>query len=35
MDYVSELRKLVGHRLLMLPGSVVLVLNENNGRLLL
>jgi hypothetical protein len=32
MDYVRELRKLVGHRPLILPGSVVLIINENNGR---
>lgn len=34
MDYVSELRKLVGHRPLILTGSVVLVLSENNDLLL-
>ncbi len=34
MDYVKDLRKLVGHRPLILTGSVVLVLNENNELLL-
>ncbi|MEC5424745.1 NUDIX hydrolase [Virgibacillus sp. C22-A2] len=34
MDYVKDLRKLVGHRPLILPGSVVLILNENNELLL-
>ncbi|WP_411852885.1 NUDIX domain-containing protein [Virgibacillus halodenitrificans] len=34
MDYVSEIRKLVGHRPLILTGSVVLILNENNELLL-
>ncbi|WP_421378106.1 NUDIX hydrolase [Bacillus salacetis] len=34
MDYVKDLRKLVGHRPLILPGSVVLILNEENKLLL-
>ncbi|MBP1949708.1 NUDIX hydrolase [Virgibacillus litoralis] len=34
MDYVKELRELVGHRPLILPGAVVLVLNEKNELLL-
>ncbi|WP_019376613.1 NUDIX hydrolase [Virgibacillus halodenitrificans] len=34
MDYVCEIRKLVGHRPLILTGSVVLILNENNELLL-
>ncbi|MFG6117608.1 NUDIX hydrolase [Halobacillus sp. MO56] len=34
MDYVKDLRKLVGHRPLILTGSVVLILNENNELLL-
>ncbi|WP_257348729.1 NUDIX hydrolase [Pseudalkalibacillus decolorationis] len=34
MDYVKELRKLVGHRPLILTGSVVLILNEQNELLL-
>jgi len=34
LDYVSNLRKLVGHRPLILPGSVVLILNEQNKLLL-
>jgi len=34
MDYVKELRALVGHRPLILPGSVVLIVNENNQLLL-
>jgi 8-oxo-dGTP pyrophosphatase MutT (NUDIX family) len=34
LDYVRELRKLVGHRPLILTGSVVLVINNNNELLL-
>lgn len=34
MDYVKELRTLVGHRPLILTGSVVLVINEKNELLL-
>ncbi|MDP5273908.1 NUDIX hydrolase [Chengkuizengella axinellae] len=34
MSYVMELRKLVGSRPLLLPGSVVLIVNENNNLLL-
>jgi 8-oxo-dGTP pyrophosphatase MutT (NUDIX family) len=34
MSYVMELRKLVGPRPLLLPGSVVLIVNENNELLL-
>ncbi|WP_438311811.1 NUDIX hydrolase [Sporosarcina sp. FA9] len=34
MNYVKELRKLVGHRPLILPGSVVLILNNKNELLL-
>jgi 8-oxo-dGTP pyrophosphatase MutT (NUDIX family) len=34
MDYVRELRKLVGHRPLILPGSVVLIINEDHEVLL-
>lgn len=34
MNYVTELRKLVGHRPLILPGSVVLILNDHNELLL-
>lgn len=34
MDYVKELRELVGHRPLILPGAVVLILNEKNELLL-
>lgn len=34
MDYVKDLRKLVGNRPLILTGSVVLLLNENNELLL-
>lgn len=34
MNYVTDLRKLVGHRPLILPGSVVLVVNEANELLL-
>ncbi|AST91276.1 MULTISPECIES: NUDIX hydrolase [Sutcliffiella] len=34
MEYVMELRKLVGHRPLILPGSVVLIINEQNQVLL-
>lgn len=34
MGYIRELRKLVGHRPLILPGAVVLVFN-NKGQLLL
>ncbi len=41
MDYVKNLRKLVGHRPLILTGSVVLILNQfpystnryNNGTM--
>ncbi|MGP4108562.1 NUDIX hydrolase [Virgibacillus sp. L01] len=34
MDYVKELRELVGHRPLILPGAVVLILNDKNELLL-
>ncbi|RBP00800.1 NUDIX domain-containing protein [Rossellomorea aquimaris] len=34
MDYVKDLRRLVGHRPLILTGSVVLILNEDNELLL-
>lgn len=34
MEYVKELRAIVGHRPLILPGSVVLIVNENNELLL-
>ncbi|MBS4196510.1 NUDIX hydrolase [Lederbergia citri] len=34
MDYVMELRKLVGHRPLILTGSVVLIMNEKKELLL-
>nr|WP_093213175.1 NUDIX domain-containing protein [Sediminibacillus albus] len=34
MDYVKDLRKIVGNRPLILTGSVVLLLNENNELLL-
>ncbi|NDI35765.1 NUDIX hydrolase [Chengkuizengella sediminis] len=34
MNYVMELRKLVGNRPLILTGSVVLVINKNNELLL-
>ncbi|MCP3032481.1 NUDIX hydrolase [Halobacillus sp. A1] len=34
MDYVRDLRELVGHRPLILTGSVVLILNENEELLL-
>ncbi|WP_221563025.1 NUDIX hydrolase [Alkalihalobacillus sp. TS-13] len=34
MDYVKDLRRLVGHKPLILTGSVVLVLNEENELLL-
>lgn len=34
MDYVSELRSLVGHRPLILPGSVVIIHNSDNKILL-
>ncbi len=34
MDYVKELRKLVGHWPLILTGAVVLVINEKNELLL-
>lgn len=34
MNYVYELRKLVGHRPLILPGSVVLITNDQNQLLL-
>ena len=34
MGYVEELRKIVGHRPLILVGAVVLVINENGYVLL-
>lgn len=34
MGYVRELRKLVGNRPLILPGAVVIILNEQNEILL-
>ncbi|EOO26181.1 hypothetical protein IIU_06023 [Bacillus cereus VD133] len=34
MSYVQELRKVVGHRPLILPGAVVLLIDENNRILL-
>ncbi|MBK3494242.1 NUDIX domain-containing protein [Viridibacillus sp. YIM B01967] len=34
MSYVSEIRKLVGHLPLIIPGSVVLIVNEMNEVLL-
>ncbi len=34
LNYVKELRKLVGHRPLILPGSVVLIFNDNSELLL-
>jgi 8-oxo-dGTP pyrophosphatase MutT (NUDIX family) len=34
MDYVKDLRKLVGHRPLILTGSVVLIVNDHNELLL-
>ncbi|ADU28883.1 NUDIX hydrolase [Evansella cellulosilytica] len=34
MEYVKELRKLIGNRPLILPGAVVLVINEKNELLL-
>lgn len=34
MDYVKDLRELVGHRPLILPGAVVIIINENNELLL-
>lgn len=34
MNYVNDLRKLVGTRALILPGSVVIILNDNNELLL-
>lgn len=34
MNYVADLRKLVGHRPLILPGSVVIILNADNELLL-
>jgi 8-oxo-dGTP pyrophosphatase MutT (NUDIX family) len=34
MGYVSELRKLVGNRPLILPGAVVLIFNDKNELLL-
>jgi len=34
MEYYKELRKYVGHRPLILPGSVVLILNSNGEVLL-
>jgi 8-oxo-dGTP pyrophosphatase MutT (NUDIX family) len=33
MNYVRDLRKLVGHTPLILPGSVVLILNNQNELL--
>ncbi|GGH86266.1 8-oxo-dGTP pyrophosphatase MutT (NUDIX family) [Pullulanibacillus pueri] len=34
MDYITELRKLIGHRPVILPGSVVIILNEKDQVLL-
>ena len=34
MNYVAELRKVVGHRPLILPGSVVIIRNNENEILL-
>ncbi|WP_079509280.1 NUDIX hydrolase [Mesobacillus jeotgali] len=34
MGYIAELRKLVGHRPLILPGAVVMVFNEKDELLL-
>ncbi|MFD1031630.1 NUDIX hydrolase [Metaplanococcus flavidus] len=34
MEYFKELRKFVGHRPLILPGAVVLIINEQNEVLL-
>ncbi len=34
MNYVADLRKLVGHQPLILPGSVVLIMNEDDELLL-
>ena len=34
MDHVKELRALVGHRPLILPGAVVLIFNERDQLLL-
>lgn len=34
MGYVEELRKIVGHRPLILVGSIVIILNKNNDVLL-
>lgn len=34
MDYATELRKKVGHRPLILPGAVVIILNSENEVLL-
>lgn len=34
MSYISELRKLVGHKTIIMPCSAVIVLNENNEILL-
>ena len=34
MEYYKELRKYVGHRPLILPGSVVLILNSKDEVLL-
>ncbi|UII57587.1 NUDIX hydrolase [Cytobacillus spongiae] len=34
MEYYKELRKYVGHRPLILPGSVVLIVNDSNEVLL-
>ncbi|MBT2705392.1 NUDIX hydrolase [Bacillus sp. ISL-35] len=34
MEYIAELRKLAGHRPLILPGAVVMVFNEKDELLL-
>lgn len=34
MSYVGDLRKLIGHRPLILVGSVVIIINDNNQILL-
>lgn len=34
MEYIAELRKLVGHRPLILPGAVVMIFNEKDELLL-
>ncbi|MFG6115770.1 NUDIX hydrolase [Halobacillus sp. MO56] len=34
MDYVKDIRRLVGHKPLILTGAVVLIINENNELLL-